>query len=208
MSRWNPILVFAAGAILATAATGAATKMMIGGAEIRNGSITARDLAPALRRQLSERAIAGSPGAQGERGEAGPAGATGPAGAPGATGPEGPAGAAGAQGPQGIQGPIGLTGSTGAQGPSGVGDWARIGGGNGSVIAGTATSAVKDVGLEGIRVTFPNGVGANCGVIATRRRIPGMIGVVRESAGTVMVYQLAPNQSASFEDFDIAIVGC
>ncbi len=117
MNRWHLLGAFAAGAIIATAATGAATKMMITGSEIKNGSITARDLSPALRAQLQAPRAAGPQGDRGPQGEAG---------APGTQGAPGLPGAAGAQGLPGSQGAQGATGATGAVGADGAPGLANV----------------------------------------------------------------------------------
>ncbi len=118
---------------LAADATAAAKKLLTGarvkdGAissnHVRNGSLTAADLAPGA----LARGAAGEPGAQGPAGPQGAAGDRGPAGADGArgpkglTGPDGPQGAKGAAGPKGAtgaKGPVGDTGPTGDTGPAG-----------------------------------------------------------------------------------------
>ena len=77
-------LAFMLGLVIAAAGTATAASL-ITGRQIKDGTITRRDLAKALQRQLA---------AAGARGPAGPAGAPGAAGAqgaPGVTGPPGPA---------------------------------------------------------------------------------------------------------------------
>lgn len=94
-------IAFLVGMVIASAATaGAAT--LISGKQIKDGTITSKDLSKAIRRQLAK---AGAPGV---------AGAAGPAGS------AGPAGAAGVGGPKGDPGPAGPTGATGAQGAPGA----------------------------------------------------------------------------------------
>jgi hypothetical protein len=66
---------------IASAATAATADKLLTGADIKNGSLTERDLAPAVRAKLAR---AGRPG------PAGPPGATGATGSPGAAGPAGP----------------------------------------------------------------------------------------------------------------------
>lgn len=96
--RTGTVLAFALGLLVATAGTATAAKL-ITGAQIKDGSIGTRDLARAVRAQISR---------------------TGPA---GVAGPQGAAGVAGVQGPQGVPGPqgdIGPEGPTGPRGPSEV----------------------------------------------------------------------------------------
>ena len=105
--------VAAASLIVVVAASSATARSLITGLQIKNGSITSadladgtikpRDLAPSLRR-----APAVIPGPQG------PAG---PQGAVGAQGAKGDTGAQGVPGPGGPQGPAGAQGQTGPAGP-------------------------------------------------------------------------------------------
>jgi hypothetical protein len=67
---------FVLGLLIATAGTATAARL-ITGKQIRDGSITQRDLAKSVRAQLTR---AGAPGPKGETGPAGDAGPTGPAG--------------------------------------------------------------------------------------------------------------------------------
>ena len=80
-------LAFLLGVVIATAGTATAAKL-ITGKQIKDGSISAKDLSRALRSQIAR---------------AGP----GPAGTPGVAGPQGPAGS------QGIAGPPGASGAAG-----------------------------------------------------------------------------------------------
>jgi Collagen triple helix repeat (20 copies) len=124
------VAAFLIGVFLATAGTATAARV-ITGKEIKNGSITEKDLATALRQKLSVQVIegprgeAGATGARGEAGPAGPKGETGPAGAKGSDGAPGPKGepgadgAPGAKGADGVPGAKGDTGATGATGASG-----------------------------------------------------------------------------------------
>ena len=77
------------------------------GGDIKNHSLTLRDLS---------RGAAGAFVPPGSTGSRGPAGPRGPQGATGATGPQGPQGEAGATGPQGPKGDKGDTGPRGPQG--------------------------------------------------------------------------------------------
>ena len=73
------VLAFLLGILIATAGSAGASRL-ITGHEVKDGSIGARDLSPALRRELRRRAA---------RGPAGPRGATGARGGPGAAGADG-----------------------------------------------------------------------------------------------------------------------
>ena len=125
------------GAIVLSSTISATAASLITGAQIRDHSITAVDIAnnTLTTTQIKDGSLRvadfapGSvlKGATGAQGPEGPQGATGPRGYQGATGlqgvagPAGPAGGPqGPQGPQGIQGPSGATGATGAQGPAGM----------------------------------------------------------------------------------------
>ena len=79
------VLAFLAGVLLATAGSAAATRL-ISGKDIKDGSITAKDLSKAIRAQLKNAGVPGSQGAQGNTGPQGPKGDTGPK---GETGPAG-----------------------------------------------------------------------------------------------------------------------
>lgn len=94
------------------------------GADIKNGSIGTRELAPSILSQVTRGAQVGSSGAAGAQGPAGPAG------------PAGPQGERGPTGPQGERGPAGPSGSGAAGGTSqrwyedkdndGFGHWYRF----------------------------------------------------------------------------------
>jgi hypothetical protein len=88
-------LAFLAGIMLATAGSAAATRL-ISSKDIKDGSISAKDLSKAVRAQLKK------------------AGVPGQAGTAGATGPKGDTGAAGPKGDQGAPGPIAGTPAGGA----------------------------------------------------------------------------------------------
>lgn len=79
------LMTFLIGLVLASAATAGAASL-ITGKRIKDGSITAKDLSKAIRKQL---AMSGAPGATGSAGPAGPAGTAGAPGAPGADGSDG-----------------------------------------------------------------------------------------------------------------------
>lgn len=81
-SHGRVLAAFAAGAILASAGTATAARL-ITGKQIKNGTITERDLSASVRAKLAK------------------VGATGPAGAPGASGAPGAKGDTGATGPAG-----------------------------------------------------------------------------------------------------------
>lgn len=76
------LLAFCVGVVIATAATAGAAGL-ITGKQIKRGTITARNLSPALRKQIAK---AGKPGSQGQRGEQGPQGVPGTNGQDGAPG--------------------------------------------------------------------------------------------------------------------------
>lgn len=76
------ILAFTLGLIVATAGTATAAKLITGN-QIKDGTITAKDLSKSLRQKISK---TGKPGATGPAGATGVAGMTGPAGATGPTG--------------------------------------------------------------------------------------------------------------------------
>jgi hypothetical protein len=82
----RPLLTFVLGLLLATAGTATAARL-ITGKDIKNGTITSKDLSKALRAQLKK---AGRPGPAGLTGQPGPKGDTGSQGARGDTGPQGP----------------------------------------------------------------------------------------------------------------------
>lgn len=95
------------GALIIGGASGAVADNLITSGDIKDGTIKAVDIKPALVERFSES------GEQGEQGEVGPQG---PAGAKGDTGPAGPkgdAGVAGPAGPAGAQGPAGPAGANG-----------------------------------------------------------------------------------------------
>jgi len=74
--RAGLVVAFLLGAVIATATTaGAAT--LITGRQIKDGTITQKDLAKAVRDQLAKAGLPGPKGATGARGAAGPAGAPG-----------------------------------------------------------------------------------------------------------------------------------
>jgi hypothetical protein len=100
----------------------AGSQVLITGAQVKDGSLSGRDLANRSIgvNKLTRAAVArlkGARGARGAAGAAGPMGPTGPAGPVGAAGPGGPAGSAG---PQGAKGETGPAGATGAAGPAGT----------------------------------------------------------------------------------------
>jgi hypothetical protein len=79
-TRLTVVLAFVLGLVVATAGTATAAKL-ITGKQIKDGSISAKDLSKAVRAQLAKTGAAGAPGAQG------PAGAKGEAGIQGVPGP-------------------------------------------------------------------------------------------------------------------------
>jgi hypothetical protein len=106
--RPRPATVIAGIALFAaTTGTATAANQLITGKQIKDGSITARDIKKRSlgTAQLSPKAIKALRGA---RGATGATGAQGPAGPAGALGPAGAAGPQGVPGPQGPQGPASL----------------------------------------------------------------------------------------------------
>jgi hypothetical protein len=78
MKRPSPsIIVALIAVVLAAAGAGAASTKLLTGRDIRDGTIAAKDLSPALRAQIQRTGRPGLRGAPGERGPAGPAGANG-----------------------------------------------------------------------------------------------------------------------------------
>ena len=75
--RAGMALTFLIGMLIATAATAGAASL-ITGKQIKNGTITKKDLAKALQRQLAKTGAKGPPGLQGPKGDAGPTGPEGP----------------------------------------------------------------------------------------------------------------------------------
>jgi hypothetical protein len=85
------LAIFLAGAVVASAGTAGAAKL-ITGAQIKNGTITAKDLSRPLQAKLARigaGGVGGATGATGQRGERGERGERGPAGPPGPPGPRG-----------------------------------------------------------------------------------------------------------------------
>ncbi len=81
--RASVVLAFVLGMVVASAATAGAAKL-ITGKQIKDGSISSKDLSKAVRAQLKNAGVPGPVGAQGTKGDPGPKGDTGPA-----TGPAG-----------------------------------------------------------------------------------------------------------------------
>jgi hypothetical protein len=82
--RVSPSLVLALVAVVLSVTGTAVAAKLITGKQIKDGSISSKDLSKAVRDQLSKAASPGAPGVKGERGDAG---AKGEQGAPGAQGP-------------------------------------------------------------------------------------------------------------------------
>lgn len=77
----RPSVLLAAGALALAATTGAVgAGTLITSRQIKDGTVAARDLAPALRAQIKAPGPMGPQGTQGDRGPAGPAGPAGAAG--------------------------------------------------------------------------------------------------------------------------------
>jgi hypothetical protein len=89
--RGRALAFFLAGAVVASAGTAGAAKL-ITGADIKDGTVSAKDLRKDLRTRIARigaTGVAGPPGARGPQGERGPAGARGPQGERGPAGPRG-----------------------------------------------------------------------------------------------------------------------
>ncbi len=95
--RLTTVLAFVLGVVVATAGTATAAKL-ITGKQIKDGSISAKDLSKAVQAQLAKAGTSGAAGANGQPGSAGP---TGTQGTPGQPGADGKAGATGPTGPTG-----------------------------------------------------------------------------------------------------------
>ena len=112
------------GAVLSiSAAASGNVRALITGADIRDGSITSKDIAShtIASGNLARSVVQSLQGQAGPAGPAGPAGAKGDTGAPGSAGAQGPAGPQGPAGAKGDPGgPVGPKGDTGAQGPTGA----------------------------------------------------------------------------------------
>ncbi len=127
VGRRGSLAAFIVGAVVATAATAGAASL-ITGQQIKDGTITPRDLSTALRRQIA-------------KAEATP----GPVGAQGAAGPQGPAGAADGMG---VAGQAGAPGEQGIPGPTGVIAYAkaaRSGALGGRVDGGRSSGITSDM---------------------------------------------------------------
>jgi hypothetical protein len=83
--RTTTIVAFLAGILVATAGTATAAKLVTG-KQVKNGTITAKDLSKAVRAQLAKAGVPGPAGATGPKGDAGPKGEAGPKGQTGAPG--------------------------------------------------------------------------------------------------------------------------
>jgi hypothetical protein len=102
--RAGAATAFLLGLLIATAATAGAAGL-ITGKQIKDGSISARDLSKAVRTQLGRPGIAGTVGPQGAAGSQGAAGIQGAKGDPGTSGAKGDAGTPGVDGQTGPTGP-------------------------------------------------------------------------------------------------------
>lgn len=162
--------VVAGATVLALAGGGTAVAdRMIGGEDIRNGSIGMRDLNKFTKNQIRGKKIVVPP-AQGVQGPAGERGPAGPKGDKGDTGPAGAAGAPGANGSQGPKGTPGAAGQNGKDGADGVTGYevlnreVRLSNTTDTVIAPCSDGKVALGGgfvLEGIR-------GGNAKVVASQ----------------------------------------
>jgi hypothetical protein len=121
-------------AFLALGGTATAAKLVITGRDVRDGSLTGKDIknrsigrndlsAGARRGGIALPGPKGDDGPRGERGARGERGQIGPTGEKGEAGPKGdrgPAGAAGVPGSPGLQGAAGSQGAEGKAGPPGI----------------------------------------------------------------------------------------
>ncbi len=104
-SRTSAVVAGAAVLALATGGSVAVADQMIGGRDIKNGSVGMRDFNQFTKNKINR---TGKPGPQGDRGPVGP------------RGPEGERGPAGAPGLQGLKGADGTDGTDGTDGVSGA----------------------------------------------------------------------------------------
>lgn len=174
-------------AVIASATPAVATKL-ITGRDIRNGSVTERDLDTKVRGKLRDR---NAPGPQGERGPVGPQGTQG---APGAF-VKGDKGDTGSQGLQGLTGAAGAPGADGVDGAPGEkgdkGDPGRDGVSGLHYTAGVIESYVNEPGPYTLRATCPSGKKPISGGY---RIIQGDIQVVGSYAEPV-----SPNEAWAFD---------
>lgn len=136
-SRTALAVVIAALALIVSAGAGATASLMITGKQIKDGTVTTKDV---KNRSLKAKDFS----AKAKSKLRGPAGPAGPRGATGATGPAGPAGATGLPGLPGIPGPQGLPGLPGLPGLSGF-----------EVI--TETVSVPALGTDSVSAACPGG---------------------------------------------------
>ena len=102
---------------LGVGATSATASSLITSANIKDGTIHMRDLAPTLQKKITR---AGKPGPQGANGANGATGLNGDSGAKGQDGTNGVNGANGTNGVNGAPGDPGAQGAPGAQGSQGI----------------------------------------------------------------------------------------
>lgn len=117
MNIKSGIVVLSAAALIVVGGVGtAAADKLITGSQIKDGTISAKDLNAAVNNALAK---AGTPGKTGATGPRGLTGATGAQGPQGQQGPKGDPGEPGERGLQGLQGLQGEPGEPGEQGPQG-----------------------------------------------------------------------------------------
>ena len=126
MHRFKPspsMVIAIVAVVLATTGSAFAASQLLTGADIKDHSLTAKDLSKRTVRSLRGKegppGRDGFPGPRGPQGDTGPVGPRGPQGAKGDTGDTGPAGPQGNQGDKGDQGDPGTPGDPGPQGPPG-----------------------------------------------------------------------------------------
>lgn len=143
-------IVVAALALMLAAGTGATASLLITGKQIKDGTVTSRDVKNrSLKvKDLSTKAKAKLKGATGPRGAAGPAG------------PQGPAGTSGLPGLPGLQGLQGLQGLPGLSGFRVVTEAVQVPGLNG-ILGGTGTvAAACDAGEKALSAAASYGAPA------------------------------------------------
>ena len=117
--RAGMALTFIIGMLVATAGTATAARL-ITGKQIKDGSISGKDLSRAVQAQLKKAGVPGSQGAAGKDGAQGAPGASGARGDQGLKGDAGLQGLPGLNGVKGDKGDQGIQGITGDQGIQGV----------------------------------------------------------------------------------------
>jgi hypothetical protein len=110
--KFKPTVFIAAAALAVAAASGAGASSLITGAQIKDGTITARDLSLSLRAQITAPGLRGPQGVPGPMGPQGLQGVSGAPGLPGVPGGLDPNKITSVVGPQILVGPGGLNSYT------------------------------------------------------------------------------------------------